>query len=254
MSDAALEGTQAKTKRAALYRMVTPDHICPFGLKSKALLERQGYEIEDYHLRSRAATDAFQEKHNVETTPQTFIGGERIGGYDALKAYFGGAKSDADETTYTPVLVIFAMALLMALAAHRALTGGLFSMRVVEWFIAFSMCLLAVQKLRDLEGFTNQFLGYDLLAQRFVRYAYVYPFAEGVAGVLMIAGALIWFAAPLAIFIGAVGAVSVFKAVYLDKRELKCACVGGDSNVPLGAVSLTENLMMVAMGLWMLAR
>ena len=68
----------------------------------------------------------------------------------------------------------------------------------------------------------------------------------------MIAGALIWLASPVAIFIGTVGAVSVFKAVYIDKRELKCACVGGNSNVPLGFVSLTENLMMIAMGLWML--
>jgi hypothetical protein len=49
----------------------------------------------------------------------------------------------------------------------------------------------------------------------------------------------------------AVGAVSVFKAFYADKRELKCACVGGNSNVPLEFISLTENLMMVAMALWM---
>ena len=52
---------------------------------------------------------------------------------------------------------------------------------------------------------------------------------------------------------GTIGAASVFKAVYLDKRELKCACVGGNSNVPLGFVSLTENVMMVAMAIWMLA-
>ncbi|BBI60584.1 hypothetical protein HSBAA_18900 [Vreelandella sulfidaeris] len=58
-------------------------------------------------------------------------------------------------------------------------------------------------------------------------------------------------AAPLALFIGTVGAVSVFKAVYVDKRELKCACVGGSSNVPLGFVSLTENIVMILMGLWM---
>ncbi|QFT83239.1 hypothetical protein FIU89_21640 (plasmid) [Roseovarius sp. THAF27] len=67
----------------------------------------------------------------------------------------------------------------------------------------------------------------------------------------MVAGALTWLSAPLALFIGTVGAVSVFKAVYIDKRELKCACVGGDSNVPLGFVSLTENVMMVVMGIWM---
>ena len=67
----------------------------------------------------------------------------------------------------------------------------------------------------------------------------------------MVAGALTWLSAPLALFIGTVGAVSVFKAVYIDKRELKCACVGGDSNVPLGFVSLTEIVMMVVMGIWM---
>jgi hypothetical protein len=82
---------------------------------------------------------------------------------------------------------------------------------------------------------------------------YIYPFAEGLAGILMIAGALNWLSIPLALFIGTVGAVSVFKAVYIDRRELKCACVGGSSNVPLGFVSLTENLMMIAMALWMAA-
>jgi hypothetical protein len=40
--------------------------------------------------------------------------------------------------------------------------------------------------------------------------------------------------------------------VYVDKRELKCACVGGDSKVPLGFVSLLENVMMVLMAVWML--
>jgi hypothetical protein len=53
--------------------------------------------------------------------------------------------------------------------------------------------------------------------------------------------------------IGGIGAVSVVKAVYIDRRELNCACVGGGSKVPLGFVSLTENLMMIAMALWMLA-
>lgn len=59
---------------------------------------------------------------------------------------------------------------------------------------------------------------------------------------------------PVALFIGTVGAVSVFKAVYIDRRALKCACVGGDSNVPLGFVSLTENLIMVVMALWRLLK
>ncbi len=82
--------------------------------------------------------------------------------------------------------------------------------------------------------------------------AYLYPFAELLAGVLMVAGRLHEIAVPVALFVGSVGAMSVVKAVYVDHRELKCACVGGSSNVPLGFVSLTENLMMVAIALWVI--
>ena len=116
------------------------------------------------------------------------------------------------------------------------------------------MCFLAVQKLKYIEGFSTMFLNYDLLAQRWVRYGYVYPFGEALAGILMVAGALVWISAPVALFIGTMGAVSVLKAVYIVKRDLKRACVGGGSNVPLGFVSLTENLMMIFMGLWMPTR
>ena len=113
------------------------------------------------------------------------------------------------------------------------------------------MAVLALLKLQNVESFATMFLNYDLLAKRWVPYSYIYPFAEGLAGVLMIAGALNWLSIPIALFIGTVGAASVFKAVYIDKRELKCACVGGSSNVPLGFISLTENLMMIAMAVWM---
>lgn len=70
----------------------------------------------------------------------------------------------------------------------------------------------------------------------------------------MIGNAWTWLAAPGALFIGLVGGISVFKAVYIDKRELKCACVGGNSNVPLGFISLTENVMMVVMAVWMMTK
>ncbi len=246
--------TTDKPKTASLHRMVMPDHICPYGLKSKDLLERNGFEVEDHHLETREETDAFQEKHNVETTPQTFIEGKRIGGYDELREYFGEDVPDEDETSYQPVIAIFATSFLMALAVSWYAFGDVLTIRAFEWFIAISMCMLAVQKLQDVESFSTMFLNYDLLARRWVRYGYLYPFGEALAGILMISGALIWIASPLAIFIGAVGAASVIKAVYIDRRELKCACVGGSSNVPLGFVSLTENMMMLAMGIWMPVR
>ncbi|VEL98024.1 glutaredoxin [Alteromonas sp. 76-1] len=238
-------------KTAILYRMVTDNHICPFGLRSKDLLEREGYDIDDRPLTSREETDAFKTKYNVKTTPQTFINDERIGGYDDLRTYFGKGEAGQTGTTYTPVIAIFSVAALLALAFQYTVAGAYFSIRTLMLFIAFSMSLLAVQKLKDLFSFTNSFITYDLLAMKWLRYGYIYPFVEAYAGIGMVAQLPALAVAPFSLFIGSVGAVSVVKAVYIDKRELKCACVGGDSNVPLGFVSLTENLFMIAGALLM---
>ncbi len=242
------------TKTASLYRMVMPSHVCPYGLKSKWQLERHGYKVEDHWLRTREETDAFMNEQRVKTTPQTFIGGERIGGNDDLKRFFGGHVPAPNETSYRPVIAVFAMTAAMALAASTAVLGTPLTTQAGMWFISLSMCVLAILKLQDVERLSTMFLNYDLLARRWGPYGYLYPFGEAVAGVLMTAGVLTWLSAPLALFIGGVGAVSVIKAVYIDRRELKCACVGGSTNVPLGFVSLTENLFMVGMALWMLVR
>jgi glutaredoxin len=249
MSDMSKHPTTSKI--AAIYRMVMLDHTCPWGLKALDLLKRSGFEVEDHHLRTRVETEAFKEVHGVPTTPQVFIGGERIGGYDDLRRYLGKPVHDPKATTYRPVIALFSMTALLALAVTYAMTGELFSGRTVQWFISFSMVVLALLKLQNVDTFSAMFLNYDLLAKRWVPYSYVYPYAEGLAGILMTAGALRWLSVPVALIIGTVGAVSVFKAVYVDKRELKCACVGGSSNVPLGFISLTENLMMVGMAVWM---
>jgi glutaredoxin len=243
----------SEPRRATLYRMVMPEHTCPWGLKAKYFLEREGLTVDDHWLRTREETEAFKKEHGVSTTPQTFIDGKRIGGYEDLRRALGKPLPDPKAITYRPVIALFAITALMALAVSMAVFGTPFTWRALAWFIAFSMAVLALLKLQDVETFSSMFLNYDLLARRWVPYAYIYPYAEAFAGILMIAGVLVWLSAPVALFIGGIGAVSVFKAVYIDKRELKCACVGGASKVPLGFVSLTENLMMIGMAVWMLA-
>ncbi len=249
MSD--MSNHPAAAKKAVIHRMVMAHHTCPYGIKAKDLLKRAGYQVEDHHLTSREQTDAFKAEHGVATTPQIFIGGERVGGYDDLRRFLGKRVADPKATSYRPVIALFSMTALLAMAASYAVTGDILTIRAAEWFIGFSMVVLSLLKLQNIETFSTMFLNYDLLAKRWVPYSYIYPFAEGVAGVLMVAGTLTWLSVPVALVIGTIGAASVFKAVYIDKRELKCACVGGSSNVPLGFISLTENLMMVAMAVWM---
>ena len=250
VADVATDPAAAATGRTAvLYRMALPDHLCPAGQKSRWLLKSKGYEVDDRLFRAREEVDAFKEAHGVATTPQAWIEGERVGGYTDLRQKL--TDWDPKATTYKPVIYLFAVAAATALALSIGFLGAI-TWQTLGWFISISMILLGMQKLRDVDGFTTMFLNYDLLARRWVPYAYVYAFVETGAGVLMTGMLLTWLAAPAALFIATVGAISVFKAVYVDERELKCACVGGNSNVPLGFVSLTENLMMMGMAVWMI--
>jgi glutaredoxin 3 len=78
-----------------LYRMVLPDHVCPYGVRAKQLLEEAGIPFEDRILSTRMEVDDFQQKQGVDTTPQVFIDGNRIGGSEELERYLESAGSEA---------------------------------------------------------------------------------------------------------------------------------------------------------------
>ncbi|MCB1676363.1 MAG: glutaredoxin, partial [Halioglobus sp.] len=115
-------------KSAQLYRMVMPQHICPYGLKSRDLLRRKGYAVEDHPLRSTQEVDELKRLLDVETTPQTIIDGERIGGYDAVRRFFGLEPADTAGSAYTPVVAIFLTSGLMAAAIVLRYEGTLLSL------------------------------------------------------------------------------------------------------------------------------
>ena len=77
----------AQDKAATLYRMVLPDHTCPFGVRAKELLEEHGYQVEEHILGSREEVDAFKAEHGLTTTPLVFIGDAQIGGSSDLERY-----------------------------------------------------------------------------------------------------------------------------------------------------------------------
>src|SRR4051812_17297355 len=99
---------------AVLQRMVMPNHVCPYGLKALDLLKRRGFEVEDHWLKTRAETDAFKAEHGVKTTPQVFIGGNRIGGYDDLRRHFELRVPEPGSTSYAPIVALFAITALLA--------------------------------------------------------------------------------------------------------------------------------------------
>lgn len=77
----------SEARNATLYRMILPDHECPFGRRAKQMLESAGFAIDEHILRSRDEVEAFKAEHGVSTTPQIFIDGARIGGSDDLEPF-----------------------------------------------------------------------------------------------------------------------------------------------------------------------
>lgn len=226
-----------------LYRMSMPEHECPWGLKAAALLTEKGIPFTDIKLTSQAQVDAFRAQYQVATTPQLFFGAERIGGYTDLAAYLGVAAEKADYS-YLPVIAVFGVAALMSLALSLGVMG----------FMGVALCLLAMLKLMDLQSFVKSFKQYDLITQHFAAYGWAFPFIELGLGLALLAHQGLTLASIIAILLGISGSISVYKAVYVDKLALNCACVGGNTKAPLGVVSMAENLTMLAMGIMLLLK
>lgn len=229
-----------------LYRMDLPDHPCPWGLRAVRLLQEHQIPYEDHRLTSTQAVEGFKAAHGVATTPQIFAGDERIGGYSDLALRLGVRPESAD-VSYTPVAAVFLTAALMAVVLAAGVGG----------FMGLAICLLAMLKLMDVEAFAASFRKYDLLSQRWRSWGRLYPGIELLVGLGMLLQpgptAAAQLVGALAAWLGAIGMVSVGKAVFIDHLALNCACVGGNSRTPLGVVSFAENLIMAAMGAVMLA-
>ena len=235
-------------KTAKIYRMKTDHHVCSHGLRALALLKKNDFLIVDNILKTKEEADHFKKQHNIKTTPQIFIDDKRIGGFSELEIFLGVKSTDQNKPSYRPIIMIFGATLLMACAMQTENFFNLNIFQLLKHFFAFSMCVLAILKLRDADSFVNQFITYDILAMRFLSYGSLYPFLELLVGLGMLSGIYPFAIGFLSLCIGLTGSVSVIKAVYFEKRDLRCACVGGNSNVPLGVISLIENFMMVAMG------
>ena len=229
-----------------LYRMDLPGHPCPWGLRALRLLQERHIPFEDHRLTSSEAVEAFKAAHGVATTPQIFAGPERIGGYTELAARLG-VRPETAELSYAPVLAVFGTAALMALVLNAGVSG----------LMGIAICLLAMLKLMDVEAFAASFRRYDLLSQRWRAWGRLYPGIELLVGLGVLLqpqpSAAAQLLGAVAVWLGAMGMVSVGKAVFLDHLALNCACVGGNARTPLGLVSFAENLIMAVMGAVMLA-
>lgn len=72
---------------ATIYRMVLPDHECPYGRRALKLLQDNGFEVEEHQLTSRDEVDAFKAEHDLATTPLIWVDGLKVGGCSDLEKF-----------------------------------------------------------------------------------------------------------------------------------------------------------------------
>lgn len=133
-----------------------------------------------------------------------------------------------------------------------AASTGDWSIRpMMRHFMAGFFIVFSFFKLLDLHGFVDTYRGYDLFARRSKAYAWAYPFIELVLGVAYLVNVLPLVTNIITLIVMSVGAIGVLR-VLLDKRSIRCACLGTALNLPMTKVTLVEDLTMAAMAVAML--
>ena len=147
--------------------------------------------------------------------------------------------------TYKPLVLIFLFVSgVAALATYQE--------RVFSWydwmryFMAGFFIVFSFFKFLDLKGFARSYAMYDLLAKHWKGYGYVYPFVELGLGVLYITAIHLPATHMATIVIMGFSSIGVIRNM-LSPNQVQCACLGTVFKLPLGNVTLVEDLLMVAM-------
>lgn len=153
--------------------------------------------------------------------------------------------------TYQPVLLVFAY--LTGLVAVGEYTAGRFDgMRAMANFMGGFFVAFSFFKLLDLRGFVDSFQTYDVVARPVRAYGYAYPFVELGLGVAYLVGLAPVATSAVTLAVMLVGLVGVTRAL-LQKRRIRCACLGTVFNLPMSRVAFIEDALMAGMALVMLA-
>ena len=171
---------------------------------------------------------------------------KNVGEYEVLELQDQTNTKKSKLSTYKPLLLVIGFVLLVSL-----LSSFKTSFHLMNWmtnfmggfFIAFSFF-----KFLDLNGFSNSFATYDIIAKKWKGYGKIYPFIElglGVAYLLAFQSAITNI---ICILILSASTIGVIKAVW-SKKQIQCACLGTVFNLPMSTVTIIENFTMISMAI-----
>lgn len=164
------------------------------------------------------------------------------------------AVAEKSFKTYKPLLLtaLFITGVSFASAFGH---GGFDPMMWMNYFMAGFFLVFSFFKFLDLRGFADSYSMYDILAKEWKGYGYIYPFIELALGIAFVTGFAPTFTNISTIVVMGFSSIGVIKSV-LDKKQIRCACLGSIFNLPMSTVTIVEDTLMIAMaiaGLFLIA-
>ena len=161
-----------------------------------------------------------------------------------------------DETkswiaTYKPILLIFAYITGIALLVEY-MHGEFILMRWMNHFMAGFFLVFSFFKLLNLKGFAESYSMYDVVAKKWSGWGYVYVFTELAWGIAFLTGFNPILTNTVTFVIMTVSIIGVLQSV-MNKRKIKCACLGDVFNLPMSTITIIEDALMIGMSVIMLA-
>ncbi|MEX2485145.1 MAG: cation transporter [Brumimicrobium sp.] len=152
--------------------------------------------------------------------------------------------------TYKPVFLIFGY-IFLATALIELSAEKLDVSRWMRHFMAGFFLTFSFFKMLNLKGFKDSYLMYDIIARKFPSWGYIYAFTELLLGIAFLINFNPIITNSVTFVVMSISIIGVLKTV-LDKKTIKCACLGDVFNLPMSTVTIIEDGLMIVMSLGML--
>lgn len=152
--------------------------------------------------------------------------------------------------TYKPVLLLFAF--ITGISFLVQVQNDSFSwMKWMQSFMAGFFLAFSFFKLLNIQGFADSYSTYDIIAKNWRGYAFIYAFIELGLGVAYLIGFSPVVTNAITLFVMSISLVGVLQSV-LNKRKIRCACLGDVFNLPMSTITIIEDALMILMSVFMI--
>ncbi|MFT4833779.1 MAG: copper chaperone CopZ [Marinoscillum sp.] len=197
-------------------------------------------------LKAKGKYAISEEKKEADLAPFPSIGKPKT----QAQPIVSSSLPEISINTYKPLIIIVSFIAGVSLLTQYPFNdfSGMLWMRhfMAGFFLVFSFF-----KLLNLEGFAGSYHMYDIVAVKWKTWGFIYPFVELGLGVAYLINFMPLYTNIATVIVLGVSSIGVIES-NINKRKIKCACLGDVFNLPMSTVTIIEDLTMVGMAGWML--